>query len=84
MKGVPASEVKNRFGQYQQQAMVAPVVILKASNPASVLMSYAEYERLTAIEDAYWAARAAAAEAEGYLGVEESTRFIQAAANVKA
>ena len=30
------------------------------------------------------ASRAAAAEAEGYLGVEESTRFIQDAASVKA
>jgi hypothetical protein len=39
---------------------------------AAVLMSWAQYERLNAIEDAWWAMRAMVAEKGGYLGPEQS------------
>jgi hypothetical protein len=41
-----------------------------------VLVAFEEYERLTQIEDAYWAEKAARAEADGYVGSKESMAFI--------
>ena len=41
-----------------------------------MLIAFEEYERLTQIEDAYWAEKAARAEADGYVGSEESMAFM--------
>ncbi len=41
-----------------------------------MLIAFEEYERLTQIEDAYWAEMAARAEKEGYVGSEKSMDFI--------
>lgn len=46
---VTATEAKNRFGQLCQQAKREPVVIQKAGRPDTVLLSYEDYQRLTAL-----------------------------------
>ena len=71
-----ATEVKNKFGNFYEIAMNEPVIVEKTGRKAIVLISFEEYERLTLIEDAYWAKKAAKAEAEGYAGQEESMAFL--------
>jgi len=73
MKAATATDVKNRFGEYLDDAKSEPVVVNRNGRSVAVLMSWAEYQRLSALEDAGWAARAKAAEAEGrYLSLEKS------------
>ena len=79
MKNVSASEIKSSIGRYLQIVELEPVFIEETHNPFAVLLSYKEYERLKAIEDAYWADKATQAEHEGYLGESESLKVIQAA-----
>lgn len=45
---VTATDAKNRFGALCLQAKAAPVVVEKAGVPDTVLLSYADYQRLTA------------------------------------
>ena len=45
---VTATDAKNRFGALCQQAKLAPVVVEKAGEPDTVLVSYAHYQRLLA------------------------------------
>jgi prevent-host-death family protein len=45
---VTATEAKNRFGALCLQAKEAPVVVEKAGQPDTVLLSYSDYQRLTA------------------------------------
>ncbi|MBF0344544.1 MAG: type II toxin-antitoxin system Phd/YefM family antitoxin [Nitrospirae bacterium] len=69
---VKATIVKTHFGKYLEDSIKAPVTIEKSGRKVAVLLSLEEYERLTAIEDSYWAKKAAEAENEGYLTHEES------------
>jgi prevent-host-death family protein len=71
-----AKDAKDRFGQLLDSARVEPVVIEKHGRKVAVVLSYEEYQRLEALEDAFWAARAAAGEASGYLSSEESERLL--------
>ena len=73
-----ATEVKNKFGKFSDIARNEPVIVEKTGRKAIVLVAFEEYERLTQIEDAYWAEKAARAETDGYVGSEESMAFIKA------
>jgi prevent-host-death family protein len=84
MKTVNSTEIKNRMGQYFQQAMAEPIYIERNGRPFAVLMSVEEYERLTRIVDAYWGEKAKAAEAEGFLSEQETKEFLKTSLNVKA
>ncbi len=72
-----AAEVKNKFGNFYEIARKEPVIVEKTGRKAIVLISFEEYERLTLIEDAYWAKKAARAETEGYAGPEKSMAFLK-------
>ena len=48
---VTATEAKNRFGALCLQAKEAPVVVEKAGQPDTVLLSYADYQRLTSAQN---------------------------------
>jgi antitoxin Phd len=71
-----ATEVKNKFGKFSDIARNEPVIVEKTGRKSIVLISFEEYERLTQIEDAYWAEKASRAEADGYAGLEESMAFM--------
>jgi len=71
-----ATEVKNKFGKFSDIARNEPVIVEKTGRKAIVLIAFEEYERLTQIEDAYWAEKASRAEANGYVGPEESMAFM--------
>jgi len=73
-----ATEVKNKFGKFSDIARNEPVIVEKTGRKVVVLIAFEEYERLTQIEDAYWGEKAVRAEADGYVGSEESMAFIKA------
>ena len=78
MKTFAATDAKNGFGRLPDTAQREPVTIEKKGRPVAVVLSLEEYERLEALEDAWWAARAEAAEKEGgWLGPEESEKLMQ-------
>ncbi len=78
MKTFAASEAKNEFGRLLDTAQREPVTIEKKGRPVAVLLSLEEYQRLEALDDAWWVARAEEAEKEGdWLGPEESEKLIR-------
>jgi antitoxin Phd len=74
VRSVSATEMKNRFGRYLARAAAEPVAVEKNGRPVAVLLSYEEYEALQRADDAFWGELARAAEAEGFLGTEDSLR----------
>lgn len=77
MQHIAATEVKQRLGQYLEAALLEPVMIEKSGRPAVVMLSVAEYERLQALDDAYWGEQAKQALAGGLAGAEETQRRLQ-------
>ena len=71
-----ATEVKTRFGEFMDKAQKEPVEVEKTGRKFAVLLGWDEYQRLLALEDAHWIARAREAEKSGYLGTEESMRLL--------
>jgi len=71
-----STEVKNKFGKFSDIARNEPVIVEKTGRKSIVLIAFEEYERLTRIEDAYWAEKALRAEADEYVGSEESIAFM--------
>jgi len=49
---VTATDAKNRFGALCLQAKEEPVIVEKAGRPDTVLLSWGDYQRLTAERDA--------------------------------
>ena len=60
-------------GQVLETALTEPVTITKTGRKVAVVLSWKEYERLQALEDAREAERA---ESEGYLGARATRRFL--------
>ena len=77
MTTATATAVKNRFGEFMDKAQREPVTVEKTGRNYAVLIGFDEYQRLIALEDAYWAARAGRAETSGYVGAEEATRLLE-------
>jgi len=77
VKTVSATEIKNRLGQYLARTAVEPVAIEKNGRPVAVLLSFEEYELLQRSDDVFWGQAARAAEAEGFLSVEDSLEYLQ-------
>lgn len=74
---ITATEMKNHFGQYLEESISGPVFIEKTGRSVAVMVSVKEYERLTSLEDAYWAQKASKAENSGYIGKKESEAFLK-------
>jgi antitoxin Phd len=71
-----ATEVKNRFGEFMERAQREPVTVEKTGRSYVVLISHEEFQRLRALEDAYWAALAAQAEQNGYIGSDAAMALL--------
>jgi antitoxin Phd len=84
MLNVAATEIKQRLGQYMECALTEPVVIEKSGRPSVVMLSVAEYERLQAMDDAWWGERAKLAIEGDFSGVDETMRRLQERLNVEA
>ena len=65
MREVNATEIKSQFGEFLDLARSEPIGIRKSGKLTTVLMSSEEYDHLQRLEDAYWVARAHAAETSG-------------------
>lgn len=77
MKTFAAKEAKNGFGRMLDVVQREPVTIEKHGRAVAVILSLEEYQRLEALDDAYWAARAQqVVEAGEWLGPEESEKWL--------
>ncbi len=78
MKSATATALKNNLGEVMRAVAREPVRITRQGRDYAVMLSVEEYERLAAIEDAWWAERARQAEAGGgYLGEDASMAFLR-------
>ncbi|MEK7155579.1 MAG: type II toxin-antitoxin system Phd/YefM family antitoxin [Patescibacteria group bacterium] len=76
---IPAASAKNRFGEMLDTAQRAPVVIQKHGRTVAVLLSkheYDEYQRLVALDDAWWGEQARRGRKGGMLGVKKTREYI--------
>lgn len=73
---ITATELKTRLGKYLDAARTHPVIVEKTGRKTAVLLSIEEFDRLTQMEDEYWAQKALQAEKEGYASPEESLKFL--------
>ena len=77
MRQVNSTDFKTNFGDFVDLARDQPIEVLRGSKPIGVFLSPEEYEHLQRLEDAYWAARAKAAEERGeWIGHEEAVRML--------
>ncbi len=77
MKTVTATELKTKTGQTLDAVQKESVTIEKNGRPVAVIISQADYERLTWLENEYWLARVEAAEKSGYIGTKATTNFFK-------
>lgn len=78
-----ATEAKNKFGELLDFAKTRPMKIEKNGRPVAVVISAEEYERLEAMEDAWWGRQAEEALKEGTIGQEESEKKLAQWMNAK-
>ncbi len=84
MKTISSTECKTRLGEYLESVRTEPISIEKTGRAVAVLISRSEYDRLVALENAYWLERAKDAEASGYLGSDKSMKLLQEGLNAEA
>lgn len=72
-----AKEAKNNFGRLLDTALRTPVTIQKNGRSVAIMLSFEEYERLEALDDAYWGARAKKAMKEGFIGTRATKKYIE-------
>jgi prevent-host-death family protein len=77
MKTVTAAQAKNAFGKFLDMAQREPVLVTKMGRPVGAFLSMAD------LEDTVWGERALAAEREGYVGVDESRKFLDSLLDAK-
>lgn len=77
MKRAAATEAKNRFGHLLEMAMSEPVAIEKKGRTVAVILSFAEYQRLTEIDDSCWGERAMRALNNGFLSEKDSNNWLK-------
>lgn len=69
---VTTTHLRNKFGQCLGVLLKEPIIVEKQGKPLAVVISYGDYERFREIEDAIWANRALAKEADGHFLGEQS------------
>ena len=80
---VTATKLKNNLGAYLEAAIAAPVFIEKSGRATAVLLSRAQYDLLQQYEDFWWAMQAQRAAREGFLGIEDTARALDALTKAK-
>ena len=78
-----ASEAKSNFGELLDSARARPVKIEKNGRFVAVVVSAEEFERLEALEDAWWGQQAELALKEGLMSEEESDQLLAEWMNAK-
>lgn len=83
MKTMNAREAEINFGRLLDTAILEPVSVTREGREVAVVLSSKDFERLSALEDAWWAALAERNEEEGYLSAEESEAFLKSLLDAK-
>jgi PHD/YefM family antitoxin component YafN of YafNO toxin-antitoxin module len=77
LRKVNATDFKMHFGDFVDLVRNEPIEVLRGSKSVGVFVSPDEYEHLQCLDDAYWVARASAAEAQGrWIGHKEALRLL--------
>ena len=77
MREVNATDLKNQFGEFLNLAQDEPVGIRKSGKLTAVMVSVEEYAHFQKLDDAYWVARAEAAEQRGqWVEHDEAMRLL--------
>lgn len=74
---VNATDAKQKFGHYLNEARINPVIIEKSGRETAALISIERYRELQAIEDAYLIALAEAGIRSGFVGPEKTAEFLR-------
>lgn len=77
MNHTSISDFRSRIGDYLGNLSNAPVVLERHGKPAAVVLSYAEYQHLQDLEDAWWGERAEAALKRGLVGHDEAMQHLK-------
>ncbi len=80
---IPATEAKTKFAELIDAARNEPVTVTRNSKPVAVVISPEDYERLSAVDDAYWGNKATQAKKAGFLGKKKTSDFISNTLNSK-
>lgn len=75
-KSITATEAKNRFADLVDQAHVDPITLTRNDRAVAIMLSPAEYARLTISDDAYWGEQAKKMDAGAFLSPAESQSFL--------
>ncbi len=78
-----ASDARNNFADLLEFASKNPVRIERNGRSVAVVVSAEEFERMEAMEDAWWAHKADEAMKEGTLGQEASEKLLAEMLNAK-
>lgn len=76
---ISANQFRKGLDKYLEISQNEPIIVERSQDMKVVLVSYNDYKRFTALEDAVWAKRAKAAEAEGYATPDEVDRLFKKA-----
>ncbi len=76
MLTITATQIKNAFGRFLEAVQSQPILIERSGRVSAVMLSYAEFERLKAIEDRYWGEKAQQALKEGFLSEKETQQWL--------
>ncbi len=71
-----AKKAKDSFGLLLDTSQREPVIIRKKNRGVAVVLSIHEYDRLEAIEEAWWASKADTAVKKGFIGAKASEKLL--------
>ena len=77
MKSFNAKDAKTNFGRLIDTAIREPVSITRNGRQVAVVLSVQDFERLAALEDAWWARRAERDDEDGFLSGDESEALLK-------
>jgi prevent-host-death family protein len=77
MRKVNSTDFKTHFDEFVDLVRDGPIEVLQAGKPVGVFLSPEEYGHFRRLDDAYWVAKARAAEESGeFLSHEESMKLL--------
>ena len=76
MLTITVTELNENLDEYFSEAATQAITVVGPLGKSIVMLSSEEYERLQALDDAYWGERAKEASEEGYVSAEETERWL--------
>lgn len=76
VRTLTATEIRHKFGEVVEGIKSEPVLVEKSGRPVAVILSYEDFQRFEALEDAWWGEQARKAASKGLLSAEETASWI--------